>query len=100
MASFGKWGCSENLGDVQFRGRSILGKSKMAQNRHFHTTPSQNKYQIFQPHLGPVLSSANDFNLNHSKNVYKAESHSSVGTVADLRTGGRWFDLRLSQYSF
>ena len=38
MASFGKWGCSENLGDVQFRGRSILGKSKMAQNRHFHTT--------------------------------------------------------------
>ena len=28
-----------------------------------------------------------------------AESHSSVGSVADLRTGGRWFDP-LGQYSF
>ena len=28
-----------------------------------------------------------------------AEPHSSVGSVADLRTGGRWFDLRLGQYS-
>ena len=27
-------------------------------------------------------------------------SHSSVGSVADLRTGHRWFDSRLSQYSF
>ena len=26
--------------------------------------------------------------------------HSSVGGVADLRTVGRWFDPRLSQYSF
>ena len=40
MASFRKWGCSEKLGDVQFRGRSILGKSKMAQNPRFHTTDS------------------------------------------------------------
>ena len=23
-----------------------------------------------------------------------------IGRVQDLRTGGRWFDLRLSQYSF
>ena len=29
-----------------------------------------------------------------------AEPHSSVGSVADLRTGGRWFDPRLGQYSF
>ena len=29
-----------------------------------------------------------------------AEHHSSVGSVADLRTGGRWFYLRLGQYSF
>ena len=29
-----------------------------------------------------------------------AEPHSSVGSVADLRTGGRWFDLRLGQYFF
>ena len=29
-----------------------------------------------------------------------AEPHSSVGSVADLRTGGRWFDCRLGQYSF
>ena len=28
------------------------------------------------------------------------ESHSSVGSVADLRTEGRWFDPRLGQYSF
>ena len=29
-----------------------------------------------------------------------AEPHSSVGSVADLRTRGRWFDPRLSQYPF
>ena len=28
------------------------------------------------------------------------EPHSSVGSVADLRTGGRFFDPRLGQYSF
>ena len=27
------------------------------------------------------------------------EPHSSVRSVSDLRTGGRWFDLRLGQYS-
>ena len=30
----------------------------------------------------------------------KAKLHSSVGSVADLRTGGPWFDPRLGQYSF
>ena len=34
---------------------------------------------------------------NGSVSVY---IHSSVGSVADLRTEGRWFDLRLGQYSF
>ena len=29
-----------------------------------------------------------------------SEPHSSVGSVADLRTGGRWFNPRLDQYSF
>ena len=29
-----------------------------------------------------------------------AEPTSSVGSVSDLRTGGRWFDPRLGQYSF
>ena len=29
-----------------------------------------------------------------------AEPHSSVGTVQDLRTGGRWFDPTLGQYSY
>ena len=29
-----------------------------------------------------------------------AEPHSSVDSVADLSTGGRWFDPRLGQYSF
>ena len=32
--------------------------------------------------------------------LYSAEPHNSVGSVADLRTGGRWFDPRLGQYSF
>ena len=29
-----------------------------------------------------------------------AEPHSSVGSVAHLRAGGRWFDPRLGKYSF
>ena len=29
-----------------------------------------------------------------------AKPHSSVRNIADLRTGGRWFNPRLSQYSF
>ena len=29
-----------------------------------------------------------------------SEPHSSVGSVADLRKGGRWFDSRFGQYSF
>ena len=33
-------------------------------------------------------------------NTLNSEPHSAVGSVADLRTGGRWFDLRLGQYSF
>ena len=32
--------------------------------------------------------------------LLQAKPHSSVGTVADLRTGGRWLDPRLSHYSF
>ena len=28
------------------------------------------------------------------------EPHSSVGSVEDLRTGGRWFDPQHDQYSF
>ena len=29
-----------------------------------------------------------------------AEPLSSVGSAADMRTGGRWFDPRFGQYSF
>ena len=29
-----------------------------------------------------------------------AGPHRSVGSVQDLRTGGRWFDPRLGKYSF
>ena len=29
-----------------------------------------------------------------------AEPHSSVGSIQGLRTGGRWYDPRLGQYSF
>ena len=41
-------------------------------------------------------------NIKKKKPVFKRLSspHSSVGSVADLRTGGRWFDPRVSQYSF
>ena len=31
--------------------------------------------------------------------IKRAEFHSSFGSVADLRTGGRWFGPRLGQYS-
>ena len=30
----------------------------------------------------------------------RAEPHTSVGSVADLRLGGRWFDPHFGQYSF
>ena len=30
----------------------------------------------------------------------QAEPHSSVGSIADLRTDGHWFNPRLRQYSF
>ena len=29
-----------------------------------------------------------------------AEPHSSVSSIVDLRTGGRWFDTRCGQYPF
>ena len=37
---------------------------------------------------------------NDHSTLDQAEPHSSVGSSADLRTGGQWFDLRLGQYSF
>ena len=37
--------------------------------------------------------------LTLSKTI-PAEPHSSVGSVADLRAGGRWFNPQLGQYSF
>ena len=38
--------------------------------------------------------------LSLERKINPAKPHSLVGSVADLRTGGRWFDARLSQYSF
>ena len=35
-----------------------------------------------------------------NKCLDSTQSNSSVGSVADLRTGGHWFDPRLAQYSF
>ena len=32
--------------------------------------------------------------------MFSAKRHSSVGSVADLRTGGHFIDPRLGQYSF
>ena len=34
----------------------------------------------------------------HTPHIHEAEPHSSDDSVADLRTGGRWFDPRLGQY--
>ena len=40
--------------------------------------------------------------MHHTGELSKpdAELHSSVSCVADWKAGGRWFDPRLSQYSF
>ena len=48
--------------------------------------------------LFPVSCSMQYF--NHQGQTFIAESHSSVGSVVDLRTGGGWFDPQLCQYSF
>ena len=40
------------------------------------------------------------FVLHLYSSIILAEPHSSIGGVADLRTGGRWIDPRLGQYSF
>ena len=45
-------------------------------------------------------SQGGGFIFYHLCCVLEAEPHSSVGSIADLRTGGRWFDARLGQYSF
>ena len=42
----------------------------------------------------------NDMIVSCNFLLFSAAPHSSVGSVADLRTGGGWFDPRLSQYSF
>ena len=39
------------------------------------------------------------FEINTTSDRPNAEPHSSVGSVADLSPGGRWFDPRLGQYS-
>ena len=82
----------------------------------FNLSPSQ-----FQFFAQIILSSTNALNMKWSKilsfdtelNLFflytcacniiinrHTKDHSSVGGVADLRTGGRWFDPRLGQYSF
>ena len=37
---------------------------------------------------------------SNALNLDNVEPHSSVGSIVDLRTGGRWFDPWLGQYSF
>ena len=53
----------------------------------------------FPPNIAQLTSVEKFCNLLHGQ-VSAAEPHSSVGSVADLRTGGHWFDPRLDQYSF
>ena len=47
--------------------------------------------RIYTVHDRHVLS-------KYTYEILNAEPHTSVGSVADLRTGGRWFDPRLGQY--
>ena len=37
---------------------------------------------------------------NRYISIDSAKPHSSVGKIANFRTGGNWFDPQLSQYSF
>ena len=39
-------------------------------------------------------------NLGEKDSKCAAEPHSSVGSIADMIPGGRWFDPRLGKYSF
>ena len=38
--------------------------------------------------------------IKDESHAHRVEAHGSVGSVADLRIGGRWFDPLLGQYSF
>ena len=94
---------------------NIVGNGEVAGNQHFLLFP-----QCFSTLLKTNFNfsssiSAKALNLDQSKflsfgnelNVstrgidpFSTEPRSSVGSVANLRTGGRWFDPRLGQYSF
>ena len=50
--------------------------------------------------MSDALSYCFTFTRHTSAYSIPAGARSSVGSVADLRTGGRWFDPRLGQYSF
>ena len=46
------------------------------------------------------LSVSLSLSLSLSLSCLYAEPHGLRGSVADSKTGGRWFDPRLAQYSF
>ena len=72
---------------------------KVALNPNTTNQPSSSSpfflWLCFFPSYLPPPNASVSFSLSSL-----AEPHSSVGSVADLRTGGRWFHPRLGQYSF
>ena len=76
----------EKLKFVPRREKNIVGKEKNADYQHFLLI------QMFSKGYFSRVVKSPDSSLC-------AEPHSSVGSIADLRTG-RWFDSMLSQYSF
>ena len=84
--------------------RSVRGREIERQPRN-HEVPSSICFMKClkhdQPPLVCSLSCCRSRDGAHGDVfVMQAEPHSSAGSVADLRTGGRWFDPRLGQYSF
>ena len=74
----------------EFEKWSWLGKMRKNEEKWGKKTASESPFIHYLP-----ISVQYNF---HPYSLY-AEPHCSVGSVADLRTGGRWFDPRLGQYS-
>ena len=64
-----------------------------------HDIPTRSYYVVFGEKK-KIRENPRDLLLLETTTLNYAEPHSSVGSAADLRTRGRWFDPRLGQYSF
>ena len=71
--------------------KTLCEKEKLLVTSNFTFSRSVFKRLVLQTRENQTL---------FGKRVKSSEPNSSVGSVADLRTGGRWIDPRLGQYSF